>query len=490
MHLNLFKWFLYNLIGKFIPPLAGVLTIPYLLNAMGTELFGEFGALMTVLLLLSILDFGITKSIVKDVASVRQGIKDDAGSYSSVFWQSYFFQFVIGILGASLLLLISYFSGWQDKARLIDLNSGLHLTLILISIPIIVASGVSRAFLEGKNKFKELNLIRAFFSIAVYLSPLFSVYVIGENSIVVLLTLGIKVLESVTLTLFVCTKEGFFRRSELSFRYVKLLMPFGVWVMFSNIISPAVAYGERFVVVAVNGMSSFSSYYIAIELVTKSLIIVSALATASFSIESRLNSNNSSNTQVAILKYIVVFFYTIISLFLYFEGEWLLTYWLGVTDAQQLATIVSILSVGLIFNAVSYTLLNTVYSKGRSFQVFISYLLQLPVYLLAVYFAAKNWGTIGVALIWVIRVAVDFIVLWILSSSKFFVNKGLDLARFVLIATVFAGAVFLFFYFIAIAFSIVWYRLCAYMIFVGAVLITGLFFKNKDKRRSEILCVK
>ena len=148
----------------------------------------------------------------------------------------------------------------------------------------------------------------------------------------------------------------------------------------------------------------------------------------------------------------------------------------------------SILSVGLIFNAVSYTLLNTVYSTGRSFHVFISYLLQLPVYLLAVYFAAKNWGTVGVAFIWVVRVAIDFIVLWMLSSAKLFGNKCLDLARFVLIAIVFASAVFLIFYIISISLSIVWYRLGSYIILIGAVLIAALFFKNKS--RNNILCVK
>lgn len=490
MHLKLFKWFLYNLIGKFIPPLAGVLTIPYLLNAMGTELFGEFGALMTILLLLSILDFGITKSLVKDVASVRQEIKDESKSYASVFWQSYCFQFIIGILGATLLLAISYFLGLQDQAHLIDLNSSFHLTFILISIPIIVASGVSRAFLEGENQFKELNFIRALFSIAVYISPLFAVYVIGENSIILLLSLGIKALESIILTLFVCIKEGFFRHPERNFRYVKLLMPFGIWVMFSNIISPAIAYGERFVVIAVNGLSSFSIYYIAIELVTKSLIIVGALATASFSLESRLNSNNASNKPVAFLKYIVVFFYTTISLFLYFEGEWLFIYWLGVVDAQELASIVSILSVGLIFNAVSYTLLNTIYSNGRSFNVFISYLLQLPFYLLFVYFAAKYWGPIGVACIWVLRVIIDFIVLWMLSSSKMYSNKFIDLVHFVLITVVFASCVFLIFFIISYSFSVIWYRFVVYLIILIMLSLLIFILRNKNKGRSETLCPK
>lgn len=484
MKLNLFKWFLYNLLGKFFPPLVGVLTIPYLLDAMGKQLFGEFGALMTILVLLSILDFGITKAIVKDVASKRRELLDGIGSYSSMFWQSYAFQFLMGFVGAALLLVLVHQLEWQGKANLINLDSSTHVILLLMFIPIIVSSGVSRAFLEGNNKFKELNLIRAFFSILVYLSPLFVVYAIGENSIIVLMALGVRALESLVLTIYVCNKEKLFHRPEFSFYYVALLMPFGVWVMLSNIVNPLVAYGERLVIIGTNGLSEFSSYYIAIELVTKSLIIVSALATASFSLESRLSSQGIKKSLITNLRFVVASFYILISLLTYFEGEWILNVWLNVNNAQQIFSVVLILSIGLVFNAVSHTLLSTAYSLGRSFYIFISYLAQLPVYILAVYLSAKYFGLSGVAFIWVVRVIVDFLVLWVLSSKASFRSTCFDLVYFLFICLIFSSIVFYFFYHISENIYNIWYRAGSYSLFLMTLFML-IFFVNNIKMEAK-----
>jgi O-antigen/teichoic acid export membrane protein len=483
MKLNLFKWFLYNLFGKLVPPLVGFLTIPYLLDSMGKQLFGEFGALMTILVLLSILDFGITKAIVRDVASKRRALIDGFGSYASMFWQSYAFQFLMGFIGAGLLLILVYQMEWQTKANLINLNSNLHLFLLLLFIPIIVSSGVSRSLLEGNNKFKELNIIRAFFSILVYLSPLFVVYVFGMYSIIVLMALGVKALESVVLTIYVCNKEKLFHRPEFSFHYVGLLMPFGVWVMLSNIVSPMVAYGERFIVMGANGLSEFSSYYIAIELVTKSLIIVSALATASFSLESRLSSQGVKKSLITNLRYVVAFFYILISLLIFFEGELILNLWLNIDNSDQIFSILLILSIGLVFNAVSHTLLSTVYSLGRSFYVFISYLIQLPFYLLAVYFGAKYFGLVGVAFAWVGRVIVDFLILWLLSSKSSFRSNCFYLFNFIFLSFIFSSILFFIFYLISENIYNIWYRAGSY--FLLLMTLSLIIFINNTNIRAK-----
>lgn len=478
MYKNILNWFLFNILGKLVPPLIGFITIPYLLGAMGAELFGEFGAVITLLLLLSILDFGVSKSIVKDVASSRGEILDISGSHTSVFWQCYAFQFFIGFIGALLVWTISHATGLNDSAGLIDLNSWIHTLCFLVFIPIIVASGVSRAFFEGRNRFKELNLIRAFFSIAVYLSPLFALYVIKDQYFVVVLVLALKVCESVILTIIVCLRENLIGLPEKSTKYIRLLMPFGLWVMFSNLITPMIAYGERFVVIAVLGLSSFSIYYIAIEVVTKTLIIVGSLATATFSLESKLKANGSDDYSLDILKYIVACFYIFFAVTLYFEAGWLLEFWLADEYTDKLTSLIHVLSIGLIFNAVGYTLLNSVYSSGRSFNVFLSYSFQLPIYLISIYFSLRQWGVVGVAYCWVVRVIIDFIVMWVFAYSDS--NKKFNyLFNFLIFIFMFSICVFALFSLVHYSVSFPPMRLPLYLLIITMVFISFFLLRKK-----------
>jgi O-antigen/teichoic acid export membrane protein len=94
----------------------------------------------------------------------------------------------------------------------------------------------------------------------------------------------------------------------------------------------------------------------------------------------------------------------------------LLRLWLGATFADKSATVLQILAVGLLLNSLALIPFGFIQGIGRPDMTAKFHLLELPVFLLLLWHGIQQWGIVGAALAWTVRVAADFLLLTLYVS--------------------------------------------------------------------------
>lgn len=429
------RWSAFTLIGKLVPPLAGLAILPYIFELLSANQFADFGILMTVLVMLTIFDFGITKSLVRLVAINSEEFKDKFGRFGSLFWCSSLLQIFIGLLLSASIIFCIEKDLFRYQSSLIDLDSSFQVSLLFGSIPFLLLAGTSRGFMEGRGDFSTVNITRCVFSIPTYISPILTFHYLGPSWIITIVLL-IKSLEALTLFSYTLIRNQFVYIPDNPTRFLKPLLGFGIWVMVANFLTPMIVYLERFFILNFSTAEEFGTYYIAAELASRSLVLASAFATAMFTIQSRMIISDKLTEYEDQLSTIQGYLYSALSAFVIIDGLSFLKIWLGPDFDISIHKYWSILSVGAIFNALGLTVLNKSYASGNSKRVALMYLVQIPVYLVILIISFEIFSVSGLAIAVVIRQLLDLLMLWIISNmnTKGFrlINLMVSLCKFIL----------------------------------------------------------
>jgi O-antigen/teichoic acid export membrane protein len=96
-----------------------------------------------------------------------------------------------------------------------------------------------------------------------------------------------------------------------------------------------------------------------------------------------------------------------------FAGEGL-TWWVGADFAENGQQVARILLMGVFANALGQVAITVLHGAGRADWAAKLHLVELPVYMAALMFAAGRYGIDGVAFVWLLRVAVDMVIMLVL----------------------------------------------------------------------------
>lgn len=426
---NIVSWSTFSLLGKLVPPLIGLLVLPVIVSSLNSEAFAEFGFVMSLLVALSIFDLGITKGLVRAVAADDPRVIDERNSLNSVFWASFICQILVGCL-VNIVLFFTLNIFFDDKKfNLFDTSSLVQQLILIIALPLILASGACRGFLEGQGKFKDVNVVKSIFSVVLYLSPVMLIN-FGLINWIVSLILMIKLLEGIVLVLLVVLKNNFLFIPRYLYRYLAPILHFGLWVMLASFFTPILVYGERFIILGSSTAEDFGAYFIAIELANKSLIFAGAIATAMFTLQSKLKSQSTSSHFIDLIRDSCSYVYAIGAAIIILEGQTFLRLWLGPAYDVDTYYFWSYLSIGAIFNAAGFSLLNAAYAEEKSKLVACIYGLQIIPYFSVMLILNSMYGVQGIVVTVILRQIIDFILLWLVSSGAFSFQVGKKLISF------------------------------------------------------------
>ena len=104
---NNFKNAVYNAIGFVFPVLIGLITTPYIVHKLNTEVYGIYVLAISLMGLLSFLDLGFGQGIIKFVSHYEA--KDDYQRINEIINTSLFINIVMGIIGFLIIFLSSEF---------------------------------------------------------------------------------------------------------------------------------------------------------------------------------------------------------------------------------------------------------------------------------------------------------------------------------------------------------------------------------------------
>ncbi len=406
---------LLNLIGRVVPLLVGIATMPYVIRHLGPDRFGLLSLAWMVVGYFALFDLGIGPATTKFVAELLG--KGEMEKLPGLVWTALFSQTCMG-LGAGVLLAAA---SPLLVDRLLKIPASLHPQAHLIflimaaALPIDFASGSLRGVLAASQRFDLLNALAVPSSALTYLLPVVALELgFGLPAIVFFLVLAR--IAAIAILLAMCFRLHPVLRARLSFdrSLVRSLLGYGGWVTVSGAVGPILVYFDRFLIGALVSIAAVGFYTPPFMISSKLSILPGSLVATLFPAFSTSHGRGDHewirNALLRSLKFILL---TVgpAAVALIFFARPLLTLWLGARFAAEGTMVLQILAVGVLINALAYVPSNLLNGIGRPDLTAKLHLAELPLHVALAWFLVTRFGLPGAALAWAIRVTLDFVLL-------------------------------------------------------------------------------
>ena len=413
---------LINFFGQAVPLIVGIITIPFIVRGLGVERFGLLSLAWVVLGYFTIFDLGLGRATTKYVAEALG--KGEEDNLPHLVWTAVTIQVLLGFVGALVLVGITPLLA----ERILNIPEGLlreaKITFYLLSlaIPIILISSSFSGILEADQRFDLVNYVRIPSSAFTYLIPLagwkLGLRLPGIITLIVTLRL-------IGLIIFVVMDFHFFpkiKRFSIHFVTLKQLLTFGGWLTVSNVVSPILAYFDRFLIGSVLSMAAVTYYTAPYEAITKLWIIPVSLTMALFPAFSSLTGSGALDRVepffVRSVKYVFASLAPVVLILILFSRE-ILGIWLGNDFGIQSSTVFQLLGFGILVNSLAHVPYSLLQGIGRPDIPAKFHLLELPFYVGTVLVFINVWGITGTAFAWLVRVTIDSFLLFIAAFRIF-----------------------------------------------------------------------
>jgi len=425
----LLKNSLYNLAGSIIPLFVALFTIPFLIKGLGEEKFGILSLAWIVIGYFSLFDFGIGRTLTKIVAENIGTDKDE--DIPVIFWTSLLLMFIVSLFGSIILFLFTphLVLNIFKISTIYEEETIYTFYTLAISIPIVTTTAGLRGVLEAYQKFGVINSIKTVLGIFTFVGPLLCLIFTNNLFIIIIL---------LTLIRFViwifyyreCDKLESIRKSKIviSKNFIKPIIKISTWMSVSNFIGPLLIYVDRFLIGAMISAVAVTYYTTPYEVITKLLVIPSALTGVLFpaiSSNYKINPEYTHKLLLKSIKYVFILIFPVVFVIITFSSEGIYI-WLGEDFVEHSKLVLQLLGMGILLNSLAYFPFTFLQSIGRPDITAKIHLFELPFYLLLMVYIIPKLGIIGVAFVWVIRILVDTLLLFYFTQRVFaddFINK-------------------------------------------------------------------
>jgi O-antigen/teichoic acid export membrane protein len=414
---------LWGLFGTGAPFLIGIISIPYLIRNIGIEAFGVLTLVWLLIGYFSIFDFGLGRGLTQQLSATKGKISDQ--DVSTIVKSGLLVIFLTGIAGGIVLALIAgkLGSDWLNVSEILKETTTTSMLIASIGIPCATLTAGFRGILEAESQFATVNIYRFFLGIANFLLPSFCV-AMGYTALeFIVVSLVLVRVISLFFHAYAANQRlpGKWFKRNTDFRAVSKILSFGAWMTITNIIGPLMVSADKFIISSTLSASIIAYYSVPSEVLMRLLIIPSALASALFPI---LAQNLSKDIKVAKQVYYksvksCLLVMAPLCLLVGIFSHQVLQLWMGGTFADKSWLIMDILSIGVLFNAISFMPYNVIQATGDARTTAIIHTAELMMYLPLLYFLLNRHGVVGAAYAWTIRVLLDMIAMFIFAHKKF-----------------------------------------------------------------------
>lgn len=419
MRLSSVAW---NLAGLGLPLGVALLAIPSLLQTLGSERFGLLSLVWAVTAISGLFDLGIGRATTRLVAEYLGS--GEPGRIASTTRTALRISAGAGLTGGALLALAVALNAQQALNFSPDLDNevrGLS-WLLALTVPLQTLIATYRGISEGCQQFRGISIIRMGLGSANFAAPWL---VSSHSSSLLALTASLVVARVLALVAFralalqAMPKTADMRaasgRSEAS-----RLMHAGGWLTLSAVLSPLLVQTDRFVIGSVISASAVTVYAVPFDIVTQLLIGVSAIATVAFpSITRQLHQDPllaHAEFRRWLVRVAVVMAMVCGTSALLLPSA--LPWWIGHELDSASVTIGQWLCLGVWLNSVGAMYYSWLHAHGRFKTTALLHLLELPLYLLVLMAMLHQFGVIGAAIAWVLRVGLDTASLALASQTR------------------------------------------------------------------------
>ena len=407
------KNIIWSLLGNGLPLIAGIILFPKIIDAYGLDQFGLLTLAWALIGYFSLFDLGLSRALTQQISQATSENRSPT-EIAELTRTALLVMWSLGIIGGLILwaitpwIVVSFLKIPSDSAQ----ASIEAFSLLAFAIPIVVHTSGLRAILEALHEFKSASLIRTFMGVGTFLGPYLSSFVSTSltSPIVALIVLrlftwGMHII-AVHKTQILAVPHRVFDAA-----WLKPLFQFGGWMTVSNIIGPFLYYLDRFFIASILGASAAALYVAPYEIITKMLIVPTAISGVLFPIFAKQWANNPDDSAKKLNQGI---FYSAILLvppsivLCFFAPEWL-GLWLGSAFSETGPAVVTWLSIGILFNSAAQIIFSKVQGAARSDWTAKLHIAELIPYLGLLWICLNSWGIVGAAFAWTARVFIDLL---------------------------------------------------------------------------------
>lgn len=398
--------FIFNLVGTVAPIFVSIVTVPIYVSHIGTARYGVLSLVWILLGYFGFLDLGLSRASANALAKIGHSSREER---AKVLITAFCLNLCLGIIGG----LILYFAGTFLLQHVISVPEDLKPEIaasfrwVACLLPLALISGVGVGALEARENFLAANVLQFIGTTIGQIVPVLCAIFIAPTLTVVIPAAALSRAFSILFTLaFVLREEWPLRLGNFDWRSVRRLLSYGGWVSVSNIVGPLLTSLDQLVVGAVLGTTSVTYYSVPMNLVVRSQVLAAALSRTLFPRLSRVTDDEArrlaENAMVALAHV-----YSAICAAGIILASPFLVIWMGQDFASYAAPVAELLLIGTWINGLAFIPYAMLQGQGRPDVTAMFHALELIPFVLLLWFVANQFGLVGAAAAWVLRVAID-----------------------------------------------------------------------------------
>jgi O-antigen/teichoic acid export membrane protein len=409
---------IYNLIGTGVPTVLALVTVPAYLRLIGPERYGVLAIAWLVLGYFGVFDLGLGRATAQRISALR-----DAGAEAraTAFGTALVSNLCIGLIGAAIMWPASRLMFAMEMKLTPDMlaETLTAVPLLALAVPVATTLGVFSGALMAREQFYVTNRISIVNTCLFQILPLAVAWLWGPNVTTLLAASIAARLIGLVLYWRACNREfgaDAFRRFDIG--QLRQLLSYGGWVTVAAVFNPFIIVTDRFLIGAMLGSYAVTVYVVPTQLTSRVLTISAALCNALFPRMAVADGDDAARlardgvgVQLALMTPLIAGAYVLMQ-----NG---LDVWVGHKLGHDTTPIARILMLAAWLNMFSNVPYSQLQARGRPDLVTKVMLVQLPFYLVALYFAVLSWGVWGAAMVYFVRYMVDLLALDWVNAKRF-----------------------------------------------------------------------
>jgi O-antigen/teichoic acid export membrane protein len=300
--------------------------------------------------------------------------------------------------------------------------------LLAFSIPVVLVSGSFRGVVEAAQRFDLVNAVMIPFSILTFILPLVGLHLgLDVPGIVALIVLA----RFATLIAFIAMVFHIvphLRDYSSSFEAFSSLFAFSIWATITSVVVPILVYLDRFLISSLLTIAALAYYTVPYEVATRIWIITTSLTMTLFpafsSLEGVGDGQKIGTLFARSLKYVLIATGPIISLIVV-HARSILQIWLGNDFAIEGTIVMQVIGLGVLINSLGHTPFAFLQGIGRPDLPAKFHIIELPIYIVLVWILLSEFGIVGAACAWTLRVLLDTFLLFFAAFKIYPLKPGL-----------------------------------------------------------------
>jgi O-antigen/teichoic acid export membrane protein len=426
--------FVFNVLGMIAPLLVAFITVPIYVSHIGAARYGVLSIVWLLLGYFGFLDFGLSRASVNALSKLKHAPQPER---AKVLVTAFYLNLGLGAFGSFIL----YFAGGYLLEHLLTMPEALRPELtavfpwIAVLLPLAMVSGVAIGVLESRDRFLTANVLQFAGTTLGQVLPVVCAVLISPSLSVVIPAAVLSRAASVVLTLgFVLYDEGPLSARSFDRSRARALLGYGGWVSVSAIINPILMSLDQLVIGSALGAAALTHYVVPMNLVIRTQILAMAMSRTLFPQWSRTARDEA---KISAEKALVTLAYgygalcapaiVVISPFI--------AWWMGTDFASVAGPVAELLLIGAWVNGLSYIPAVLLQGQNRPDVVGKFHALEIIPFIFVLWLLTSQFGLIGAAGAWVLRVTIDAGLLF--AAARFWERRCLLLlppAGFILAA--------------------------------------------------------